>query len=555
MTMQSHTPTSSFMPDEATFQKRLATRNRTANAWKGFYFFSIGISLVALIALFANVANEAFGSIAVQFEVDPATLTADGTDLNSLDETQLSQILVDQLGGRIVVLIRDELSAVATEDFTTAALADVFPGGSFPEGYAEATIADVRALDSEEAAGVWRDLLAMNVPKDGLLNLINEQIVGLEVVGSWPFLEALFKYDPSQETVDRIAALPTEIASVEAELEDLRSESGGIAQAETALADARADQADDETIASLREEVRNQQALAAELENEIASLEDELETLQDSSIVTEVAANYPGAEIIRFQSWLDTQFLTTQMSSTPYEAGIRGAILGSLWLMAVVIVFALPVGVATAIYLNEYATDNFFNRLIETNVRNLAGVPSIIYGMLGLAVFVRVLEPFSSGSIFGVAGADNGRTIMAAALTLGLLVLPIIIINAQEALRAVPNALREASYGMGATKWQTIWKIVLPSALPGILTGLILSVSRAIGETAPLIVVGASTLLFTDPTGPFSKFTALPIQIYNWTSRPQPQFHDIAAAAIIVLLIIVIALNSVAIVLRNRYAR
>jgi phosphate transport system permease protein len=174
--------------------------------------------------------------------------------------------------------------------------------------------------------------------------------------------------------------------------------------------------------------------------------------------------------------------------------------------------------------------------------------------MLGLAVFVRVLEPFTSGALFG-AEADNGRTIMSAALTLGLLILPIIIINAQEALRAVPNALREASYGMGATKWQTIWKIVLPSALPGILTGLILSVSRAIGETAPLIVVGASTLLFTDPTGPFSKFTALPIQIYNWTARPQDQFRDIAAAAIIVLLLIVIALNSVAIVLRNRYAR
>lgn len=554
MTMESHTPSSSYMPDEATFQKRLAGRHRRAGAWLGFYYFAIGISLLALIALFGNVINEAFGSIAVQFEVDPDTLTEDGTDLNSLDETQLSQILVDQLGGRIVVLIRDELSAVASEDFTSASLAQLVPNGTLPEGYEDATVEEVRALDTDEANVVWRDLIALNVPKDGLLNLINDQIVGLEVVGSWPLLEALFAYDAPAETVERIAQIPAEIAALESELEDLRSETGGIAQAETALSDARRDQADDATINSLREAVREQQALTTEIETEIAQLENELETLEDSSIVTDVAANFPGAEIIRFQSWLDTQFLTTQMSSTPYEAGIRGAILGSLWLMAVVIIFALPVGVATAIYLNEYATDNFFNRLIETNVRNLAGVPSIIYGMLGLAVFVHVLEPFTSGALFG-AEADNGRTIMSAALTLGLLILPIIIINAQEALRAVPNALREASYGMGATKWQTIWKIVLPSALPGILTGLILSVSRAIGETAPLIVVGASTLLFTDPTGPFSKFTALPIQIYNWTARPQDQFRDIAAAAIIVLLLIVIALNSVAIVLRNRYAR
>lgn len=555
MTMESHTPTSSYMPDEATFKKRLAGRHRRAGAWLGFYYFAIGVSLVALIALFGNVINEAFGSIAVQFEVDPDTLTENGADLNSLDETQLSQILVDQLGGRIVVLIRDELSAVASEDFTSATLAQLVPNGTLPEGYENATVEEVRALDSEEAMPVWRDLIALNVPKDGLLNLINDQIVSLEVVGSWPLLDALFAYDAPAETVERIAEIPTEIAALASELEDLRSETGGIAQAETALADARRDQADDATITSLREAVREQQARATEIETEIDQLEEDLETLEDSSIVTEVAANYPDARIIRFQSWLDTQFLTTQMSSTPYEAGIRGAILGSLWLMAVVIIFALPVGVATAIYLNEYATDNFFNRLIETNVRNLAGVPSIIYGMLGLAVFVRVLEPFTSGSIFGVADAANGRTVLSAALTLGLLILPIIIINAQEALRAVPNALREASYGMGATKWQTIWKIVLPSALPGILTGLILSVSRAIGETAPLIVVGASTLLFTDPTGPFSKFTALPIQIYNWTARPQDQFRDIAAAAIIVLLVIVIALNSVAIVLRNRYAR
>ena len=174
--------------------------------------------------------------------------------------------------------------------------------------------------------------------------------------------------------------------------------------------------------------------------------------------------------------------------------------------------------------------------------------------MLGLAIFVRAIEPVTSGAIFGVTDS-NGRTILSAGLTMALLVLPILIINAQEAIRAVPNSLREASYGLGATHWQTIWYHVLPYALPGILTGTILAISRAIGETAPLIVVGASTFITKDPTSVFSKFTALPIQIYNWTSRPQTEFHHIAAAAIIVLLITLLSMNAAAIFLRNRFSR
>jgi phosphate transport system permease protein len=191
--------------------------------------------------------------------------------------------------------------------------------------------------------------------------------------------------------------------------------------------------------------------------------------------------------------------------------------------------------------------------LIAVNIYNLSGVPSIIYGILGLAIFVRALEPITSGQVFGQIAdtTANGRTIIAAALTMALLVLPVVIISAQEAIRAVPSSLRQASYGLGATRWQTIWKIVLPNALPGILTGTILAVSRAIGETAPLIVVGASTFIVTDPSGPFSKFTVLPIQIYNWTARPQDEFRAIAAAAIIVLLIMLLSLNATAIVLRN----
>jgi phosphate transport system permease protein len=174
--------------------------------------------------------------------------------------------------------------------------------------------------------------------------------------------------------------------------------------------------------------------------------------------------------------------------------------------------------------------------------------------MLGLALFVRALEPLTSGAAFGVTDS-NGRTILSAALTMSLLILPLIIINAQEAIKAVPDSLRQASYGLGATKWQTIWNHVLPNALPGILTGSILAISRTIGETAPLVVIGASTFITVDPDGPFSKFTALPIQIYQWTSRPQSEFRNIAAAAIVVLLVMLLALNAAAILLRNRFSR
>jgi phosphate transport system permease protein len=275
--------------------------------------------------------------------------------------------------------------------------------------------------------------------------------------------------------------------------------------------------------------------------------------LNRSAIEAQVAADYPDAKL-KFRSWLSGGFLTTPMSSNALIAGVRTALFGSLWMIAITILFAFPIGVGAAIYLEEYARDNRFNRIIQTNINNLAGVPSIIYGMLGLAVFVRLLEPVTSGRVFGVEGS-NGRTILSASLTMMLLILPIIIINAQEAIRAVPLSLRQASYGLGATKWQTIRHHVLPGALPGILTGTILAVSRAIGETAPLIVVGASTFIVSDPSGPFSKFTALPIQIYNWTSRAQGEFANIAAAAIVVLLAMLLTLNSIAVLIRNRLSR
>jgi phosphate transport system permease protein len=275
-----------------------------------------------------------------------------------------------------------------------------------------------------------------------------------------------------------------------------------------------------------------------------------------SEIRAEVAEKYPAAEV-KFVSWIDPKFIGTPQSSDAEKAGVRTAVLGSLWVVAITFLFSFPIGVGAAIYLEEYAADNRLNRLIQTNINNLAGVPSIIYGMLGLAIFVRALEAMTSGKLFGAADPTtaNGRTILAAGLTLGLLILPIIIINAQEAIRAVPNSLRQASYGLGATKWQTTWNHVIPYALPGILTGTILAISRAVGETAPLVVIGASTFITVDPTGPFSKFTTLPIQIYQWTSRPQDEFRNIAAAAIIVLLTLLLALNATAVLLRNKYSR
>jgi phosphate transport system permease protein len=275
-----------------------------------------------------------------------------------------------------------------------------------------------------------------------------------------------------------------------------------------------------------------------------------------SEIIAEVKQNNPNATI-KFRSWIDPQFISSPQSSDALIAGVRTAVLGSLLTIAITILVAFPIGVGAAIYLVEYAQDNWLNRLLQTNITNLAGVPSIIYGMLGLAIFVRELEPLTSGAIFGLTDPTtaNGRTILSAGLTLALLVLPILIINGQEAIRAVPGSLRQASYGLGATKWQTVWHHVLPSAIPGILTGTILAISRAIGETAPLVVVGASTYITFDPNGPFSKFTTLPIQIYQWTSRPQGEFRNIAAAAILVLLVLLLTLNASAILLRNRYSR
>jgi phosphate transport system permease protein len=398
----------------------LAIRNRSGRTWQLVFLAATIVGTLALTALLLNIFDSAFGYVAYEAKVTPASLSVDGVALE------------DQTQAQLIALLQKTLSR-----------------GAFNK------LNNEKSFESRSRAEVSA--------------LVIERIVKYQVVDSWPLWESLTR---------------------------------------------------------------------------------------SAGIKATVAAKYPLAEL-KFISWLTTDTLIRPQSSEVVTAGIRTAILGSLWTILITILFAFPLGVGAAIYLEEYAVGNWLNRLIQTNINNLAGVPSIIYGILGLAIFVRALEKLTSGALFGLVNPTtaNGRTVLSAGLTLGLLVLPLIIINAQEAIRAVPQSLRRAGYGLGATKWQTIWSHVLPNAIPGILTGTILAISRAIGETAPLVVIGASTAISFDPSTPFSKFTTLPIQIYQWTARPQAEWRHLAAAAILVLLGLLLSLNASAIVLRNRFAR
>ncbi|RME06691.1 MAG: phosphate ABC transporter permease PstA [Anaerolineae bacterium] len=411
------------LPNEssAEYTPALSRRHQWGRIWLIVFQASTLVGIIALTALLLNIINSAFGYVAIENKVDPASLAINGIPIENLHPLDLTTILKEHVS----------------------------------EGL-------FRKLEREKPFE--------QRTREEIYELVIERVVQPQVEKSWPLFDSLFRRD---------------------------------------------------------------------------------------QVFAEAAEKYPQAQIV-FRSWLTPQFITHPQSSKPEFAGVRTAILGSLWTIAITILFAFPLGVGAAIYLEEYAGDRWFNRVIQTNINNLAGVPSIIYGILGLAIFVRALEPITSGSVFGYvkdATTANGRTILSAGLTLGLLILPIIIINAQEAIRSVPRSLRQASFGLGATQWQTIWHHVLPGALPGILTGTILAVSRAIGETAPLVVVGASTFITFDPDGPFSKFTTLPIQIYQWTSRPQDEFRNLAAAAILVLLALLLTMNAAAVLLRNRYSK
>lgn len=247
-----------------------------------------------------------------------------------------------------------------------------------------------------------------------------------------------------------------------------------------------------------------------------------------------------------------TEFLTSNLSSLPEEAGIWQGLVGSIGLMIFVAVIAFPLGIGAAVYMEEYARDTGLTRFINANIRNLAGVPSIVYGILGLTIFVQVLGNITGPEV-------QGRSLMSGGLTLAVMVLPIVIITAAEALRAVPNSIREAAYGVGATRWETIRSHVLPYAAPGVLTGTVLSLARALGETAPLVMVGVITGFFaSDATFLESlrdRFTSLPTIIFVWAKRPETDFRALTAATILVLMVVLLAMNSIAILLRNRYER
>lgn len=568
-----------LLQNEIHFKQQLQRRNRVGGVFGRFFYISNFVGLAVLIVLILHVLNSSFGLTVVVNTVEPSALS--DRPLEELSKEELDAILVEQLGNRVRVVIRDRYGVVPASDFTLVPLAEALAGSQLPPGTEELTINE---LSPEQ----FKQFLNLNLSAQDALDLVVNEIVKPRVFRTWTLLDSLL------------------------------NRSG------------------------IEEEVAQSEQL--------------------------------GAGKLEFRSWISLDFITSSVSSSATTAGLRTALFGSFLIIAITAVSALVVGIASAVYLEEYAADNWLNNLIEINIRNLAAIPSIIYGMLGLAVLAQAFAVFTGGYLFGVnlpsqaadqvvnavnvalgapslsnaerdeirdqaagartnldsfvavilghlrvealtegekealvrkfldyrlpslaslttfstpsieqaradivriVGTDkltptqldalaenlrvygtfniNGRTVLSAGLTLGLLILPVIIVNAQEALRAVPSSIREASYGMGATRLQTTWRQVLPAALPGIMTGVILAVSRAIGETAPLLVVGASTFIGIDPNGPFSKFTVVPIQIYQWTSRPEQEFRAVAAAAIIVLLVVMLLLNATAIFIRQRF--
>ncbi len=245
--------------------------------------------------------------------------------------------------------------------------------------------------------------------------------------------------------------------------------------------------------------------------------------------------------VMQGAQWLDWDFLTRFPSRIPERAGIKSAIVGSIWMILLTAGISVPIGVASALYLEEYAPRGWFLKLIQININNLAGIPSVVYGILGLALFVRFFA--------------LGRSLLAGSLTMALLILPIIVISAQEALRAIPSGIRESAFALGATRRQVVWSHLLPMSAPSIMTGVILALSRAIGETAPLIMIGALTFIAFLPASVLDPFTVLPIQIFNWTARPQADFQSLAAAGIVILMIVLFLMNLSAILLRNHFEK
>jgi phosphate transport system permease protein len=530
----------SYFPEGKDLDRFIKRRQQKGIIWRSLFLLATTIGVVILMILLITIIDDSMGYVAIQYKMEPRDLVVDFYQDIVLDapNVQTSDDM-DQLAGEIA---RDPNAIGILSEAAYQVHADALRA----VGITDASLQDVVVVVSQENGWV------QEVSSTELIPLFAVTETWSEVRSNWPDAP-INRYLPQAGS----AALETFIAQTYGDDPATQPVEALLAMlAQNVSAGKMRQLADEKPLATRSQEEYVDLITELVLQPTVVETWSLFNSIFHKNEIVAEASQIPNANLT-FHRWITWDFITSPQSSRPEYAGVRTAILGSLWVVFITLIFSVPVGIGAAIYLEEYGSGGRMDQFIENNINNLAGVPSIIYGMLGLAVFVRAMEPLTSGSLFGLADPTtaNGRTILAAGLTLGLLILPIIIINAREAIRAVPRAFREASYGLGATKWQTIWHHVLPNAIPGILTGSILAISRAFGETAPLVVVGASTAIFMDPSGPFSKFTTLPIQIYQWTSRPQAAFQNLAAAAIIVLLVLLLALNAVAVLLRNKYQR
>ncbi|MCU0480677.1 MAG: phosphate ABC transporter permease PstA [Anaerolineae bacterium] len=551
------------------FRTNVQMRNTRGERFRIFYLSSLVIAFLVLIILIASVINQAFGLVAVNYAVDPDELVRPielenrletipettlrgyfGVDTTELDRATLqSQIylyytLLDQ-----VVNKRD--AEIPLEELAIQPLDEIMTRIDGIENVART----LRQADMSEdiirnLAGnsdLWSLILE---PNTRIIDDLSEAELGrlIETNASREILTLVYENLSPLSDVREMNGIPLSI-SIEGSIIPAGWEERPINDLTPA-----------ERVQLLIENLSQEQLLALVYDRVVREVILQSWNLNESvlnrgSLETRVEDSLPFGTELRWRSWLSADFITGGLTKTPATAGIYPALMGTLWLMFLTILIAFPLGVGAAIYLEEYASDNFINRIIEVNIRNLAGVPSIIYGMLGLALFVRALSPITSGAIFGTPSNVAGRTILSGALTLSLLILPVIISASQEAIRAVPSSLREGSFGLGATKWQTVSRTILPTAMPGILTGAIIGLARAIGETAPIVVIGTATFTTSVPSGPFSSIVAMPTQIFSWIRESEPQFRNLASGGIILFLAVLLTMNATAIILRQRASR
>ncbi|MDX2076970.1 MAG: phosphate ABC transporter permease PstA [bacterium] len=551
------------------FRTSVQTRNARGERFRLFYLSSLIIAFAVLIILIASVINQAVGLVAINYAVDPDNLVRPielQSRLATLPEETLrgffgeagiepdratleSQLylyytLIDQVSNK-----RD--AEISLNDLAVLPVADVMTRIDGIENLSR-TLRDAELTEETVATLVanttlWELILTPNtrtieeLPSEELGKII-ENTIPREI------LQLVYENLSLLSDVREMNGIPLRISidgSVIPEGWEERAINDLSATERIQLLIANLSQ--EQMLALINEKVIQEVIL------ESWNLDESL--LSRSAIETRVEDALQFGTELRWRSWLSADFITGALTKTPSTSGIYPALLGTIWLMVITVLVAFPLGVGAAVYLEEYASDSFINKIIEVNIRNLAGVPSIVYGMLGLALFVNALAPITSGEIFGTPSNVAGRTILSGALTLSLLILPVIISASQEALRAVPSSLREGSFGLGATKWQTVSRTILPTAMPGIITGAIIALARAIGETAPLLVIGTATFTTSVPSGPFSSIAAMPTQIFSWIRESDPQFRNIAAAGIILFLAVLLSMNAIAITLRQRASR